>query len=928
MVLHNRNEADGEALRPRARVRALRLGLLVLVALGLLGVLRSVAVAYADERARAELAALGLDAVELHVESVDTERLRLRDVRLGPDLTIRAVELRYGVGDLMEGTVREVLLDGLRWESAASVDALRRSSPARVLTALSSPSTSATPQPVFRLRDARATLGGVVVRLDGAYRPGGGRFEVTSPLGVHGVEITQGEHALSVRARGQAPRRDLVNLYVELPARPDGAWALRLDARLDALEAPVGARRLALGHVVASVVASARGERLDALRADATLLDAEVEGLAIPRIDVHAAPDAGQIAWTLTGGLFERRGEDRLDLRGKLSPRLATWTEGAGAIAWDFAGTLPLDALPSVDGDDPRVRSQGVLELDAGAVTAEGSAVLEMDRLRTDALAATQIHASLRARAHGDAGDFTVEIREGAVVRGARVRLAETEAREVEVDALSDVRVRVSADGVSVQGERARLRAARAWTGRGGDRITAHALQASMTPRGAYAWLVEADGATRLQGNFRARARRVDGALQARRVRARGAVAVSLTDGAPRGSARLALRARQLGDADGWLQLQRARLSLPLRLDARGLRGAGRLEAATLGSRGHALGPATGRLELGPAGTDLTLECGLGGGATGQLALALRPTGDRLRVDVPPVTLRRGAPLTQLLADVTGLRLQGPVSGALDCPLDAAADGAATLALHGARLEVDGLRVDGAHARFELSRLSPAESAAPSELRWSALRVGGLRVGGEGHARLRLASSGALSVDDLAVAVGGGRVRVAPFVYDVDRPSVELDARARGLDLSRILPELTGGRARGHGRLDGRVRMSLGHDGLRSLQVREARLQSRGPGHFRFAGDQALGAIYEWARPLSGSLALRRVTGALTDFDYGRLDVRLDPRGGAPSPWIAHVVGRGRTVHQDVDLTLRFHGLQRLFDEALRIGAPPRQEDT
>ena len=79
MVLHNRNEADGEALRPRARVRALRLGLLVLVALGLLGVLRSVAVAYADERARAELAALGLDAVELHVESVDTERLRLRD---------------------------------------------------------------------------------------------------------------------------------------------------------------------------------------------------------------------------------------------------------------------------------------------------------------------------------------------------------------------------------------------------------------------------------------------------------------------------------------------------------------------------------------------------------------------------------------------------------------------------------------------------------------------------------------------------------------------------------------------------------------------------------------------------------------------------------------------------------------------------------
>ncbi|HJL17187.1 MAG TPA: YdbH domain-containing protein [Sandaracinaceae bacterium LLY-WYZ-13_1] len=766
--------------------------------------------------------------------------------------------------------------------------------------------------------------------------------------------------------------------HMSWDGRIGGLEATVRDARLDA-------RALRLEGRAAWTRARVDALDLWAALAGARVRHPMTGAVTVPRVDLRARRDADRLRWRMTADgplhvdvrgklprevsrwpdgprvvAWEARGRlpsgaldtraavagDGPDLssavRSEAHPVRGERAENVHGASRDAAererGCVSLASAGTVRVEAGRLRGEGALEASAGAVAVRGATLRdarlslrlraapsdagpEGDGALTLVAGSAAIDdaeaADLRVAVRGRVADGALRLADGSELRAATARRGTLSGRALVASLAGAIR---RDDGAWRWREgRLDLRASDVAVGAGAERLVLADVEGHLTPLDGRALLARRGEATHLAGYLEGTARRLDGAVEGRRLRVDGPLSLALASGGVEGTGRIEASAARLREPDGWLRLDGARVRLPLRWRDGGVFGHGRVQARALAVRDHRLGAADGAVALAPGGGSLRLGCALADGVTGDLALTFDARGGRLAVDVPRHALRPS--LTALLHELLGVRITGRAGGGLDAPLDDFGHGTARLTLGGATMAGDRGRVEGAWGRVELASLSPLASAGDARLSWRGLHAAGFALGGRGTARLRIEPSGAIAVSRFTQHVAGGRVALAPFRVDADTDALRLRARARDLALGRILEETTGGRASGEGRLDGALQVTWRRE-AGSLAFGPGRLRARGPGHFHVGDPAMLATVGDWARGLSGSMIVRRVLGALADFDYRRLELDLaSPR--ADDRLTARLAGAGRTVGQEVDLTLRVRGLRTAVRRILDEGASP-----
>ncbi|UJR85349.1 intermembrane phospholipid transport protein YdbH family protein [Sandaracinus amylolyticus] len=364
--------------RTGARIGGLSLALLVLGAL----VWRAVEVevpALVASHVRSELAKVGLPDARFRVERVALDHVRFTEVRLAPDLEAESIEVGF---DPFGDRGVSMTIEGARWSTALDEDALRESTPARLIARAEAPSDDGGGGPgIDHVRIershvvlARADGAPIDVAIEGELAPGDTRGAIvleTETFGAWAISmhpraqtleiearaasgetldlgITQHDDAIAWSLDGTLPRAIAAHLApaIELSASPSvrargtargTTWTLD-DAHLDVHVARAAheAHEVRDAHVVLDATGEiAPGLALD-VRSHLHLAHARIEDVRLeravlaPRLDVERAVDGSIIAHTRTDvgvklGVFAVGSEDSAlsfhDVALALSPR-------------------------------------------------------------------------------------------------------------------------------------------------------------------------------------------------------------------------------------------------------------------------------------------------------------------------------------------------------------------------------------------------------------------------------------------------------------------------------------------------------------------------------------------------------------------------------------------------------------------------------
>ena len=865
----------------------------------------------AEHAVRSELRARGFANAELSVRGIGWGSIELADVRLAPDL--RADRVRVEL-DVARGAIEAIDLDRVRAE--VDPDAIEASSLARLLRSSGAP--AAEPPARVRLERARLHVAGLEpIEVDGTIRPrdGDAQLVTRSPFGVHRVRARAREDALSVDARSALDR-------ATVRARWTRSGTLAVDARaeLGAGERPRGVR---LGSARLVARATLRDGRVEALELRAGATGISVDGLVIGDAELAAHREGSAVGWRARvdgpSGLT-------LAMRGRAPLELARIAEH-GPVAWELAG--PVDgalverALPGVVvGPSLHVALTGTLRVGPSALELEDvGGTVEVARIEVPD-GDTSV-GELRARVAARATILprpSIVLGEGTSVRAGALDIDELHARGVElapeltIDATdAGVRIALAHDAVAHM-ERLSI---------GSGRSALHFDETRMSLGAAEgAPIVDTARDPHVRIRLDARARRVAGLLRGVGARGSGQLSVTLRRGGADIELPLEVEARRLEQTDADLALERARVALPLRWERGELASEGSMRAGAMAFRAIVLGPAAGAVRITPDAVRLAWRAP----ATPRTSFRMHARlpfdegSGTVDVIVPRADAAAGDPLTRVLAELTGFAITGTLEGEAHLDVDAPERGRARLVLQNADVvAVSGSgEARGVNGTLLLSRLRPLETAAPSPLSWTALRIGDLVHTDAGTARLGF-DGGRIEVAAFDARAWGGRARAAPFAFDWDEPDLALDLQFDGIEIDPIVRTWSEGRARATGRLDGRVALRVQLGERRRVILGPGRLDARGPGRLRIGEGAArgLGAAKGLEGLLDGEWLRRRLESTLSDFRYERLVILLDESEGT-TRLRARVVGRGVRTPQELDLALNVRGIQPLVDGVLR----------
>ncbi|AKF11236.1 intermembrane phospholipid transport protein YdbH family protein [Sandaracinus amylolyticus] len=222
--------AEPPPRRKGARIGGISLALVALSAL----VWRALEVevpALVASQVRGELAELGLEDAQLRVEHVGLDGVRFADVRLAPDLEAESIDVAF---DPFGDRGISMTIEGARWSTALDEDALRESTPARLLARAEPPRDAGGGGPAIdhvRIERshvvlARADGAPIDVAIEGELAPGDTRGAIvleTEALGVWAISMHPRAHTLQIEARAASGE----TLDLEIVQRDDAvAWSL------------------------------------------------------------------------------------------------------------------------------------------------------------------------------------------------------------------------------------------------------------------------------------------------------------------------------------------------------------------------------------------------------------------------------------------------------------------------------------------------------------------------------------------------------------------------------------------------------------------------------------------------------------------------------------------------------------------------------
>ena len=161
-------------------------------------------------------------------------------------------------------------------------------------------------------------------------------------------------------------------------------------------------------------------------------------------------------------------------------------------------------------------------------------------------------------------------------------------------------------------------------------------------------------------------------------------------------------------------------------------------------------------------------------------------------------------------------------------------------------------------------------------------------------------------------------MEAGPLRLDLARRSIETKVRLKAVPLTTLLELLSEGRVRGEGSLTGDLNISFGVDPHLTIDIGSGLLRADSAGvlavdDLEAARDVLDGQLGTIENLDLDDLVSERILGALRDFAYSELSFEFVP-GANDLKMSVHTRGKGRTVPQELDLTVNFNGLDDLLE--------------
>lgn len=832
---------------------------------------------YVEGRIRDKFREYGFHSASFSLESVGISRLVLRNVRAGHDLRAGSIVIEYELGDLLAGRVGQVLISHASWHLQISEDIKAHAvSVAELLE-----SGSARPLPVRRVewRDTQITLH---TPTRTAVIPSRGFVELRGPasyVDIRGTLFSEEFHVHASRRGGRlwasligagaspAKRNWVTATARSLDLVSGREIELRLRGHRLSISAATGNHRVAFADIQVKLDLHIVGDEVRDALGEVTASSGAMGDLEFAALRLAFRRNARDLDIAFSGRVEQCEGA----LRGTLSPHPKLWSSsGPFEGEWRLAGVLP-ESLRS------RIADAGVIIKKARLLRADGS----VTAVQTDAGWAAKI-SSAKVAAAARSLAFTEH---GLVIHRPQATMHFD--AEVNTDGGSIVLRKGSAATAgqfrwrALRGTRS-LRSLPSMTLRVGNkaatwhwRDTAHRVQVPS--------LIASFQATLTYPNVRIQ-------------NLRGTMTVATTKSTTPG-------------------IPRIRRSM-LRADALRI---GKIEIPSVTARAQG-GPS--RLRI--AGSAQFTE-------TAKLVVStvLSRKGSRWvcpsQVRLPMAQIDRGDRLSRLIESVANVSAAGKLSAKAQVDVcGTSPQGKGTLQLHKVEASHRGesFAVFGLDGLLTFSSLAPLVLPEWQQLDWTSLELGDQRFG-RGSVNGRLASPPLLELRRLELETGAGLFWTSAFTLNPKHVDIDTTVFASGVQLKKWLPIVSRGRLRGSGRLSGQIGVRLQSKPELQVDFKRGTLRSDGKGHFTVVDRRWLQSALERSAQGMGleddksALIKDRVIGALADFQYEKLVVRVEERKLEPTLSL-HMRGKGRKMRQELDLTVNVGGFAAILNSGAK----------
>ena len=293
-----------------------------------------------------------------------------------------------------------------------------------------------------------------------------------------------------------------------------------------------------------------------------------------------------------------------------------------------------------------------------------------------------------------------------------------------------------------------------------------------------------------------------------------------------------------------------------------------------------------------------------------------------VKLDLPQARIEAGDRVATWIGDLVPVKITGSLSlSARQDPCGPAPDAEGQLQLAGVTATHDWGTLVGLRGTLAFQGLRPIQATSWQRLQWTRTTLGE-RALGPGSVVFRSREPGVFEVQKATLNVGGGSLRTSDFVVDPEQIEIATTLFARQLSVKKWLPIVSRGRARGTGTLSGRLGVRLRWTPQLQLKLFSGHLSSDGGGNVAILDSTWLRrALVRYAANIGlgdskSDLIKDRLVGALMDFDYTTLALRIKPE--SPPRLQVTAKGKGRRLPQELELTVNVRGFEQAFNPALR----------